>query len=432
MTVEGGAAQHVTTPSFYIVKVFSLLAFFSLFTFGSLQIFAEHNAQLGYLEIIGSMLIALNYIAASATKNIRLARNVLLLIMVAFLVVMLVTGGTQGTGAFWLFVFPVSAFFLAGKRGGAYWMGCLFAVTILMVVASGSGWFSIAYSVVEIRQLLLCLLVVAVGTFAYQHAREEAEKQVRREQRLADEAKNEFLTLASHQLRTPISAISWFTEMLLQGDAGKLTETQKEYIDQVHESNKRSATIVDAIIMVSNLQGTQIAQRPKMVNLEALGSSIVQEQLKAQPTVRKIDVREQYSAKVKKVRIDPKLTETIIRNLVSNAIKYTPDGGRVEISAGIADTEYGLKSKGQLFIRVVDTGYGVPKNQHSKIFAKLFRASNIKSKDTDGTGLGLFIVKAILEQVGGRIQFTSVENEGSTFIALLPVENEQHKGEKNA
>jgi signal transduction histidine kinase len=81
---------------------------------------------------------------------------------------------------------------------------------------------------------------------------------------------------------------------------------------------------------------------------------------------------------------------------------------------------------------VVDTGYGVPKNQHSKIFAKLFRASNIKSKDTDGTGLGLFIVKAILEQVGGRIQFTSVENEGSTFIALLPVENEQHKGEKNA
>jgi signal transduction histidine kinase len=108
-----------------------------------------------------------------------------------------------------------------------------------------------------------------------------------------------------------------------------------------------------------------------------------------------------------------------MRNLISNAIKYTPNGGKIEIAA----------SHDEKFVRIAvsDNGYGIPKNEQNKIFAKLFRASNIKIKDTDGTGLGLFIVKAILEQVGGQITFESEENEGSTFTVLLPAAGMTHK-----
>ncbi|HSD56511.1 MAG TPA: HAMP domain-containing sensor histidine kinase, partial [Candidatus Saccharimonadales bacterium] len=326
-----------------------------------------------------------------------------------------------GTGIFWFFVFPVSAFFLAGGRGGAYWLAGLIAITVLLAILSELDLVEIPYTLVTIRQLLLCLTVVGVGIYTYQLAREKYEKQRAAEQQELDHAKNEFLTLASHQLRTPISAISWFSEMLLHGDAGKLTKAQREHIQQVYASNQRSASIVDAIIMVSNLQSGTLGARPEPVDLQKLCHETLEEQMDAQTVARRLKIKEIYDPELKHIQWDPGLIKTIIRNLVSNAIKYTPDEGEITISIGLRDSAKQHDSQQHmLYIEVSDTGYGIPKNEQHKIFAKLFRASNIKTKDTDGTGLGLYIVKAILAQAGGQISFKSTENKGSTFTVLLP------------
>ncbi|HSX16935.1 MAG TPA: HAMP domain-containing sensor histidine kinase [Patescibacteria group bacterium] len=410
-------------PQAYVVNVFSLLAFVSLGLFGVLQITAEHNPHLGYLELAGAGAIALNSLGVRVTRNIPLARNLLLLTIVVFLMLMLLTGGTQNTGIFWFFAFPVSAFLLAGKKRGLYWMAALFGIAILMVLLSEFGVTTIPYDLVTVRQLLLSLSIVTAGIYAYQQARENAERQMRREQQEIDQAKSEFLTLASHQLRTPISAISWFSEMLLNGDAGKLGDTQREYVEQVYGSNQRSAAIVDAIILVSNLQAGTISTHAEPIDLGALFHRTIQEQLKRLPNVKELHIHEQYDPGLPKIRYDKVLVETIARNLVSNALKYTAKGGEITVAlsrAPEAPEQWG--SNGAVRIDVIDSGYGIPKAEQNKIFAKLFRASNIKAKDTDGTGLGLYIVKAILEQVGGHVSFESVENKGSTFSVVLPID----------
>ncbi len=406
----------------YVVNVFSLLAFLSLMVFGLLQILSEHDPRLGCLELAGSGAILLNGIGLRMTHKVSLARDLLLLSILAFLVVMLVSGGTQGTGVFWFFVFPVSAFFLAGKRRGLYWMGGLLATTLLLGLLKQAGSVTLAYNFVQVRQLLVSVAVVAAGMYTYQHAREQAETQIRREQQEIDRAKNEFLALASHQLRTPISAISWYSEMLLHGDGGALSSDQQEYVQQVHESNQRSADIVDAIITVSNLQGHSIVLHTGSVDVPALCREVLQHQLAGLRQAKDLQIHQHYEANLPKLHADEALVRTIVQNLCSNAIKYTPAGGQVTINVARDSEILAPGSRGSLRLTVTDTGYGIPQNQQHKVFAKLFRATNIKVKDTDGTGLGLYIVKAILEQTGGRIRFESAENKGSTFTVLLPLE----------
>jgi two-component system sensor histidine kinase VicK len=124
----------------------------------------------------------------------------------------------------------------------------------------------------------------------------------------------------------------------------------------------------------------------------------------------------------------------VLQNLFANAIKYTPENGTITIAIlpSGQETQNSVINKDEgVLIVVADTGYGIPKNQQSKVFTKLFRADNIKAKDTDGTGLGLYIVKSIVEAVGGKIWLESEENKGTTFYVFLPKEGmRQQKGEK--
>ena len=114
----------------------------------------------------------------------------------------------------------------------------------------------------------------------------------------------------------------------------------------------------------------------------------------------------------------------VFQNLLANAVEYTPEAGTIKLSVSKVSAEGGSASggKGQLSIVVEDTGYGIPKNQQDKIFTKFFRADNVRDKDTDGTGLGLYIVKSIVENSGGKIWFESVENKGTTFYVTLPLD----------
>lgn len=227
-----------------------------------------------------------------------------------------------------------------------------------------------------------------------------------------DRAKTEFVSLASHQLRTPLSAINWYSEMLLAGDAGKLNETQEQYIKEVYAGNQRMVDLVNALLNISRIDLGTFAIDPEPTDFCKLAVSVLAE---VQPMVKakKMDVKNECEKDLPLVNADPKLVRIIFQNLLTNALKYTPEKGEVAVIVA--------KQGKDILIKVTDNGYGIPEAQKNKIFTKLFRADNVREHDAEGTGLGLYMVKAIVEQSGGKIWFESEENKGTTFFVTLPL-----------
>lgn len=231
------------------------------------------------------------------------------------------------------------------------------------------------------------------------------------QEREVDKAKSEFVSLASHQLRTPLSTISWYSEMLLAGDVGKLSKDQVEYINEIYAGNKRMIDLVNALLNVSRIDLGTFMVEPEDVSLTELADSVIKEQM-PQANEKKHSIKTNFAKKLPIFNGDPKLLRIIFQNLLSNAIKYTPEKGKIEV--GIE------KKKSKILIYIKDNGLGIPKAQQKKIFQKLFRADNVKVTDTQGTGLGLYLVKSIVEHSGGKIWFTSKLNSGTVFNVELP------------
>lgn len=229
-----------------------------------------------------------------------------------------------------------------------------------------------------------------------------------------DKAKTEFVSLASHQLRTPLAAVNWYGEMLKGGDVGILNKEQQKYINHIYDSNRRMADLVSALLNVSRIElGTFIIE-PALFSLRKIVESVANE-MKQEIVKKKIYFKVNFGRGIpKKMMLDEKLIRMIITNLLSNAVKYTPKNGRIRLQLD--------KRINNIAITIKDTGYGIPVNQQNMMFTKLFRADNIKKRDTSGTGLGLYIVKSILDQVGGKIWFKSKENKGSVFYITIPLE----------
>lgn len=230
-------------------------------------------------------------------------------------------------------------------------------------------------------------------------------------EKAVDEAKTEFVSLAAHQLRMPLTTVRWYAEMLLSGDAGTVTETQKSYINEIFESNKRMVNLVNQLLSVSRVRLGTFNIDPVPVNLCDVIVGITKEM---QPEIDKKKLSFSQTCATDQIcNADPELIHAILQNLMSNAIKYTPEGGTISLT--VEDTD-------KLRFKVSDTGYGIPKADQGKIFTQLYRAENIKGKDVDGTGLGLYMVKTIVEQSGGTISFVSEENKGTTFTVEFPKE----------
>jgi len=236
-------------------------------------------------------------------------------------------------------------------------------------------------------------------------------------EREIDKAKTEFVSLASHQLRTPLSTVNWYAEMLLEGDVGELNAQQKKYLDEVYRSNQRMVELVNALLDVASLElGTFIID-PEPTDICTLTESVIAEQ-QPQIDARKLQFSFFCAKNISLMQADPKLLRMVVQNILSNAVKYTPEGGKIDLAITLAD-------KKNILLKISDTGYGIPENQQGKIFTKLFRADNVRDKDTDGTGLGLYIVKSIVENSGGKIWFKSTggtENPGTTFFVTLPLD----------
>jgi PAS domain S-box-containing protein len=226
-----------------------------------------------------------------------------------------------------------------------------------------------------------------------------------------DIAKTEFVSLASHQLRTPLSTISWYAEMLNNGDAGPMQTQQLEYINEIMHANKRMIGLVNALLNVSQIELGVLEVVPKPVNAVKVARIVLQE-LEVTILEKKLIMEEFYDKDIPVIMADSHYIKIILQNLISNAVKYSPAGGTIKI--------YISKGNKEIQFRVSDMGLGIPDSARSKIFLKLFRADNIKLVDTSGNGLGLYLVKLIVDKAGGKIWFESEENRGTTFFVNLP------------
>ncbi len=226
-----------------------------------------------------------------------------------------------------------------------------------------------------------------------------------------DRAKNEFITLISHQLRTPLSAINWYTEALASDDMSTDIVKQKEYLTSLKTSNQRMTSLVNSIVDVSRIELGTFITNAKSTPLFPLIETIITN-FKGQLDAKNITLKKNYDENLCTILIDSRYLHMILEHLLSNAIRYMPTNGSIELTVTCKNNT--------IDIAVTDTGYGIPEAELSMVFSKLFRASNILDKEPNGTGIGLYIVKSIVEYAGGKIWVESKENSGTTFFVTLP------------
>ncbi len=227
----------------------------------------------------------------------------------------------------------------------------------------------------------------------------------------ADRAKTEFISLASHQLRTPLTALNWYSEMLSE-DTSNLTAAQKAQLNEIIRGSQQMVGLIDSLLDVSRLELRSVSVKPKRISPAELTKEIIKD---FWPSLKdkSLQLATNYDPKLELIQLDPDIYRHILQNLLSNAIKYTPARGKITLSLSKQGSEF--------LLSVADTGCGIPADQQSDVFNKLWRADNAAKIDPSGQGLGLYIVKQIMESTGGRIWFRSKENQGSTFFVTWPL-----------
>ena len=226
-----------------------------------------------------------------------------------------------------------------------------------------------------------------------------------------DWAKSEIVSIASHQLRTPLTAIKWYMAALLREDDDLSLEQTHTYMQRVYDANQHMINLVDDLLNVSRIDLGTLAQRPQAIDIATELQKNIKE-LAVEIKQKGLRVKVKDDPSIQPAFIDPNALHIILQNLLSNAVKYSPKDTQVIVT---------LQQQAQhARITVSDQGYGIPADQQRKIFTKLFRASNATRIATEGSGLGLYIAKAMVEQAGGQIGFTSAEGKGSSFYVIIP------------
>jgi signal transduction histidine kinase len=251
---------------------------------------------------------------------------------------------------------------------------------------------------------------------------EEATKELRRvnvQLKELDKTKDEFISMASHQLRTPLTTIKGYLSMVLEGDVGAVSKKQKDMIQYAFDGAERMVFLIGDLLNVSRLQSGKFVIDNKPTDLAKMVEAEIT-QLQETAKNHRLTLTFKKPEKFPMLNLDDTKIRQVIMNFVDNAIYYTPSGGIVTVALGVTDKE--------IQMTVTDNGLGVPKEAQHHLFAKFYRAGNARKMRPDGTGLGLFMAKKVVVAQGGAIIFNSVEGKGSTFGFSFPRSKVELKG----
>lgn len=226
-----------------------------------------------------------------------------------------------------------------------------------------------------------------------------------------DAAKSEFVALATHQLRTPLAAIRWNTELLEQQIVEMLPPSGQNYLQKVKRNVVRMGDLINDFLSASQLEMGTFSTSEQTLNLADFFDSVIEE-FASRIRGGELEIVRTYTPPDAVMVSDPRLLHIIVSNLVSNAVKYTPDTRTVRIGYEVSGLE--------IIITVTDDGIGIPEAEQAKLFSKFFRAANAREKQTEGTGLGLYVVEQSVKKLHGRIEFRSQQDAGTTFAVHLP------------
>ncbi len=229
--------------------------------------------------------------------------------------------------------------------------------------------------------------------------------------RQEEKMKSDFIAIAAHQLRTPLTGLKWSIDFLISEDAGKLNLDQKQMIEKAFRATKQMVDLVNDLLNISKIEEGHFNINLKKQSILQVFENIKNmfQNTKENNIILKIN----DIPTLPLLNIDDKKIEMALENIIDNAIKYSPPGGTVELKV--------VYQKQEVVISVKDSGIGISKNEKERIFTKFFRSKEALIKHPDGSGLGLYISKNIIEQHKGKMWFDSKENEGTTFYISLPV-----------
>jgi len=285
--------------------------------------------------------------------------------------------------------------------------GFLFSVMgIIIMVAMALVYFVSSHydspEILVISETTIVIIILAIGGSLIKNIETFTE---------TNKMKSEFISIASHQLKTPLSEIKWGTELFLsrhKKDAGK---DFLDFVEKISESNSKMIKLVNNLLNITRISQKKFSLKKEQFDiLEILDKAVRENKILAKTKNVKISLID--ATKNNSFAIgDRRGIKAVVDNLLSNAIKFTREG-IIKININ--------RKKNKIIVCVKDSGVGIPKNEQERVFQKFFRGSNEARYKTEGTGLGLYLAKNIVEQCGGKMWFKSKEGEGSTFCFSLP------------
>ncbi len=281
-------------------------------------------------------------------------------------------------------------------------MGFIIVISILSAYAIGNRYIE------EPLMVALLALIIAVVFFIFGFILITSFERLAEANRL----KSEFISIVSHQLRSPLTNLRWVLDLMMSGRVNPISQRQIEYFKILKESSDRMQELIKDLLIVSRIETAKLPIKKENFRMENLINLIIKE-FEPFTKASNIEIFFEKEERLPEVLADQSKIGLVIENFLDNAIRYIKGKGEVKIR---------LKKKiSEIYFEIEDNGVGIPEEDQRYIFQKFFRAGNVLKYQTQGTGLGLYISKYIIDKSGGKIGFKSQEKKGSTFWFTLPI-----------